>query len=221
MGFEIGYLLVYDAVTKKPYAQAWIKQYTKILSIVHISALRRVYVSLSNGSILAFDDDIGPLVTTPAPARIKMNTVREYHDSSQTSACLLVIPKVAQSQTSFELWVGQTAGLITVLDAETLNVIKFISNTLDLSRIPSYVAHLIYASLVCNVNTEQTSSSSQRGEVGGDFAGQKSCVCVYGALCHGQYVTGWNAESKTAVESFNCERLLDSKERTLCVPVCV
>ena len=225
MGFEIGYLLVVDAATKRPCAQAWLQQYTAILSILHIAALQRVYIGFENGSVLAFDDDLASAITTVTPARIKLLPICEYHDATQTSACLLAVPKVSScsipsqhqstSATSFEIWVGQKAGLITILDAEKLSVLKFLQNTVDLSRTPSYVAYLTYANLVCSVSPEPAASNSGSEKTsGGVSAGNMvaECVSVYGALYHGQYVTRWSAESKAVVQSFNCEKHMERKE---------
>ena len=228
MGFEIGYLLVFDTATKRPCAQAWLQQYTAILSILHVAALQRVYIGFENGSVLAFDDDLASAITTITPARIKLLPICEYHNTTQTSACLLAVPQVnscsiPQSQhyrtsaTSFEIWVGQKAGLITILDAEKLTVLKFLQNTVDLSRTPSYVAYLTYANLVCSISTEPAASSSNgppEKTSGGVLAGNvvAECVSVYGALYHGQYITRWSAESKTVVQSFNCEKHMEGNE---------
>ena len=220
MGFEIGYLIIYEATTKRLCAQAWLRQYIPILSILHIASMKRVYVAMGNGSLLAFEDDISSVVTTSAPARVRLPQVSEYHDPSQSSTCLLLVPRAASqssaSSSSFELWVGQRNGLITVLDPTTLNVIKFIQNTLDQSNTPSYVAYLTYANLVCGINPEEICSVSsppaQGKESGSENERKKSSVCVYGALYHGQYVTRWDTETRTPVESFNCEKHLDSKE---------
>ncbi len=220
MGFEIGYLMIFDAPSKRPYAQAWIRQYLPILSIVHVAPLKRVFLALGNGSILAFDDDLSSLVTTPVPARIRLPEVSEYHDPSQSSTCLLVVPRSTsqpQSGGSFELWVGQKNGLITVLDAATLNVVKFIRNSLDLSKVPSYVTYLTYANLVCGVNPKQAYNSTAppplKMECGiEEGVGKSSPICVYGAFYHGQYVTRWDIDSQLPVESFNCEGHFDSTE---------
>lgn len=225
VGFEIGYLLVFDATTRRPCAQAWLKQYTPILSILHIAALHRVYIGFENGSVLAFDDDLASALTSTTPARIRLLPVCEYHDSAQTSACLLAVPKVcsydiswSQSLSGFEIWVGQKDGLISVLDAENLNVIKFFKNTADLSKTPSYVAYLTYANLVCSISQEQaTGNYSTAEKMNGNVSSRNAvaeCVNVYGALFHGQYVTRWNAESKEVVQSFNCEKQMDGKEGT-------
>ncbi len=222
MGFEIGYLMIFDALTKRPHSQAWIRQYVPILSIVHLAPLKRVFIALGNGSVLGFDDDIPNVVTMPAPVRIHLTEVSEYHDPSQSSTCLLVVPATSTQphSSSFELWVGQKNGLITVLDAATLNVIKFIRNTLDLSKVPSYMAYLTYANLVCGVNLKQMYSNASppvlrreyRSE-GGEAKG--SPTCVYGAMYHGQYVTRWDSDSKVPMESFDCESHMDDKEGEL------
>ena len=233
VGFEIGYLLVFDTATRRPCAQAWLQQYIPILSILHIAALHRVYIGLENGSVLAFDDDLASALTSITPARIKLLPIYEYHDSAQTSACLLAVPKVcsnnssrSQSQSnfsSFEIWVGQKDGLISVLDADNLKVVKFFKNTADLSKTPSYVAYLTYANLVCSISPEQvTGNYSAAEKTNGSESSRDAvaeCVNVYGALFHGQYVTRWNAESKEVVQSFNCEKHVEGKEGMYSVKV--
>ena len=103
-------------------------------------------------------------------------------------------------------------------------MLKFLQNTVDLSRTRSYVAYLTYANLVCSVSPEPAASSSNgppEKTSGGVLAGNyvAECVSVYGALYHGQYVTRWSAESKTVVQSFNCEKHMEGKEGTL-VSIC-
>ena len=222
------------------------KQYKKILNIVHIATIHKVYLGLDDGSVLMYDDELPPGLVTQVPACVKVDPLMEYLDSTQTSSCLLAIPRIEASVaetnppqsfsdkslnslelqppsfsdqptshqsggTTYELWVGQKNGLITILDAETLAVITFIHNPLDLSRLPSYVAYLSYAHLIYGVNSES---------VGGTGASVPDVMSVYGALYHGQYVTRWNTESRTAVESFNCEKHLEEGEGIsyMCIP---
>ena len=186
---------------------------------------------------------LGP--TTQFPACITLDPLMEYMDSTQTSSCLLAIPRLEagtvdtnppqsmsdkslnsldlqppsfteqsrgpqSSGPTYELWVGQKNGLITILNAETLQVIAFIQNPLDLSRVPSYVAYLSYAHLIYGVNSESVGGMGYPGSSG--TTALPDVVSVYGALYHGQYVTRWNTESKMAVESFNCEEHLEQGE---------
>ena len=219
------------------------KQYKKILSIVHIASLRKVYLGLDDGSVLMYDDEIPAGLVTHTPACIRLDPLVEYMDSTQTSSCLLAIPRIEASSTeanpppqsmssekslssfdlqppsfleslkvpqssgtTYELWIGQKEGLITVLDAETLEVITFIHNPLDHSRLPSYVAYLSYAHLIYGVNSESV------GVAGFSSNSMTGIVSVYGVLYHGQYVTRWNTETKTAEESFNCKKHLQEGE---------
>ena len=227
MGFEIGYLVIFDASTRRLCAQAWVDEHTSIRSVIHLAALRRVYVALGNGSVLAYEDDISCVMTSVAPARVKLLPTREYHHPNQSSNCLLAVPKSTvdlQAGIGFEIWVGQKEGMITVLDAENLEVVKFIRNDLDQSRTPSYVAYLTVAHLVCSVSPELAANgvaNQPQGEVpvisypSSDSHIPRACVSVYGAVYHGQYVTRWNAEDKTAVENFNCKHHLDNQKGTM------
>ena len=228
------------------------KQYKKILSIVHIASLRKVYLGLDDGSVLMYKDELPPDLASQFPACITLDPLVEYMDSTQTSSCLLAIPRlesggtVAETTTNpplqsmssdksltsldlqpsssiehsrctqytgttYELWVGQKNGLITILNAETLDVVTFIQNPLDLSRLPSYVAYLSYAHLIYGVNSESVGGAGYPSN-GGSATSPPDVVSVYGALYHGQYVTRWNTETKTAVESFNCEKHLEPGE---------
>ena len=221
------------------------KQYKKILSIVHIAVLRKVYLGLDDGSVLMYDEDLPPGKVIQTPACIQVDPIMEYMDSTQTSSCLLAIPRIDTSATSegnaplqsmtdksltsfdsqplsfpeqncrpprssgtpYELWIGQKNGLITILDAETLEVITFIQNPLDHSRVPSYVAYLSYAHLIYGVNSESVGPNLTTS--------LPDVVSVYGALYHGQYVTRWNIDTRTAEEGFNCEKHLEKGEGTV------
>ena len=213
---------------------------------MHIASLHKVYLGLDDGSVLMYDDELPSGLVSQTPACIKYDPVLDYMDSTQTSSCLLAIPRIESSTSdsnppapsapqsfsekppssfelqppsipehlkapqssgpAYELWVGQKGGLITILDAETLDVITFIHNPLDLSRLPSYVAYLSYAHLIYGVNSESVGTA---GMVTGSMP---DVVSVYGALYHGQYVTKWNTTSKKAEESFNCEKHLEKGE---------
>ena len=204
----------------------WVRQHKKILSIVHVPSLKRVYVGLSNGSVFMYYDELPQGTTTGPLSCLSLEPLAEHSHPTQTSACLLVVPARnsldggASNSTdrsdkptggSYEIWVGQKGSMITILDAETLQVVQFIQNELDLSTRPSYVAYLSYAHLVCGVNTEQLTTSKLGGETR-LTASSNTCVSVYGALYHGQYVTRWNAETKQAIESFNCREHLGLRE---------
>lgn len=235
------------------------KQYKKILSIVHIASLRKVYLGLDDGSVLMYNDELPSGLTTQFPACITLDPLMAYMDSTQTSSCLLAIPRIdpasgagagseanppPQSMSDrslnsldlqppsfnteqprgpqssgpiYELWVGQKNGLITILNAETLEVITFIQNPLDHSRVPSYVAYLSYAHLIYGVNSESVGGGVAGGypDGSGGATALPDVVSVYGALYHGQYVTRWNTEDKTARDSFNCEEHLERGEGTI------
>ena len=228
------------------------KQYKKILSIVHIAALHKVYLGLDDGSVLMYDEELPPGLVIQTPACIQFDPLMEYMDSTQTSSCLLAIPRLdtsaasesnvppqsmsdkslnsldaqplsfseqhhrapRSSTTPYELWIGQKSGLITILDAETFEVITFIQNPLDHSRVPSYVAYLSYAHLIYGVNSESVGPNPTNP--------LPDVVSVYGALYHGQYVTRWNIDTRKAEEGFNCEIHLEKGEGMLaCLWACI
>ena len=169
--------------------------------------------------------------TLTNPPLISLQPVCQYRDSTQTSSCLLAIPCSSENQSnqsnqsggqdqegpslssssssslsspcSYELWVGQKGNRITVLDAATLKVIKFLHNELDQSFMPSYVAYLSCSHLVYGC------SSARGGGVAGvkgEGAGGVVCdhMSVYSALYHGKFVTRWSASRRKPVNSFDC-----------------
>ena len=202
MAFEIGCLVVYDAATHEPLVQAWVRQHTRLLCMTHLSALSRVYMGLEDGSVLGFPDDLSHLAHSSS--RVTLEPVVAYQDVTQTAASLLVVPS-PRGDGAHEIWVGQKSAMITVLEAETLWVVKFIQNKLDLSKVPSYVAYLSYAHLVLGAMSPDSHVMPSRPA---QLSSGASAVSVYGAMYHGQYVTRWNADSKIAVESFNCQTFL-------------
>lgn len=159
---------------------------------------------------------LDPSLTTPP--LVSLSPVAQYRESSQSSSCIVALP-IHDTNTSnqshsyerekssdspgkglYELWVGQKENKITVLDAASLEVVKFLYNSLDKSVMPSFVAYLSCNHLVYG-------SSTVKGAVSGKGEGQGACqhLNVYSALYHGQYVTRWDARKKQPVESFDCQ----------------
>ena len=179
VGFEIGYILIFSSSTHHLFAQAWLKQYTPIVSIVHIPDLKRVYVTLGNGSVLAYHDEVTLLPGNDC-CKVTLQSVCEYHDRSQSATCVLTVPVLNQSGNviSHELWVGQSNGMITVLNPNDLSTVKFIQNTSDTSEMPSYMAHLTYANLVCSVSSSGMGGGQAGGESQVREGGRGSALCV-------------------------------------------
>ena len=194
--------------------QTWIKHYKQIRSLVHLPSLHSVYMGLNDGSVLAYHDELPsqPLVsldsTLKSPPLVALNPVAQYKDSSQITSCILAIPQSNQSNQSgsndpvketYELWVGQRDNKITVLDAATLKVVKFLQNSLDQSIMPSFVAYLSCTHLVYGCTARKGVASSK-----GEGLGSCDHMSVYSALRHGQYVTRWNSQLKKPMDSFDC-----------------
>lgn len=134
------------------------------------------------------------------------DTFGKGSSNNDTSAKEMSVNGHSSGKGSYELWVGQKENRITVLDASSLKVLKFLHNPLDQSTVPSYVTHLSCNHLVCSV------WDSEKGMVG--ETGGCGFVSVYSALYHGQYVTRWNSRSKEAVDSFNCQPHSENKGET-------
>lgn len=177
--------------------------------MTHLPPLHLVYIGLEDGTILAFSEDLPspPLVSLDPsltnPPLVSLTPVSLYRDSTQSSSCILAVPHTNQSNgvsaggDSYELWVGQRGNRVTVLDAASLKVIKFLYNLLDRSVLPSFVAYLSCSHMVYGC-------SSARGVAKAEGVGSCDHMSVYSALYHGQYVTRWNAVGKKAVDCFDC-----------------
>ena len=170
VGFEIGYILIFDSVSHRLFAQAWIKQYSPVVSIFHIPHLKRVCVVLATGSVISFQDEV-TLLPGNNPAKAVLHLVAEYQDSNQNLVCGLAVPIMTLSsiETSHELWISHSNAAITVLDPDDLSIVKVVQNTDDLSPTPSYVAYSVFAHLVCGISdthAERESSEEQVCRVG-------------------------------------------------------
>ena len=152
VGFQIGHLLVFNSSSHHLLGQAWVQQYTAIVSITHLPELGRVFVTLSSGSVLGYEDEV-----EGDGKKLNLALVCEYHDLGQPTSCVVTVPCPQGGGASHELWVGQSEAMITVLDPRDLSVVKFIRNTSDLSPTPSYMAYLTYTSLVYSSTPTQVS----------------------------------------------------------------
>ena len=168
--------------------------------MAYIPALRRVYIGLSDGTIYTYSDEVTGGSAGQGHAKIKLSPLAEYSDTTQTSSCLLVVPQGKRNEVgvTYELWVGQKRGIITILDTETLEVIKFVRTILDLSKAPSYTAYQSYAHLVCGMSPDYCGECTLRG-----------CVTVYGALYHGQFVSMWDTATKKELDCVNCQPFME------------
>ncbi len=226
------YILVYSC--KLCVLQTWIKHYKKIQAITHLPALRSVYLGLDDGSVLAYSDDLPslPLVsvdpTLTSPPLVPLVPTATYRDSTQSSSCILALPRhtgvsegesppsggdasSAKKEFSYELWVGQKGNCITVLDAASLEVVKFLKNPFDKSEMPSFVAYMSCSHLVYGCYSAARRSGGGAGKGEGKGEGSEVIASVYSALYHGQYMTRWNAETKKPVGSLDCRTHSEDK----------
>ena len=165
VGFQIGHLLVFDSTSHHLLSQTWLKQYTPIVSIVHVPQVRRVFVTLATGSLFAFDDEVEGDGDTGAGGgrKTQLQPMYEYHDLGQPASCVTAVPHPPDEVggASHELWVGQSEAMITILDPRDLSVIKFLRNTSDKSPTPSYMAYLTYTNLVFSSHHSSTATQTQ------------------------------------------------------------
>ena len=190
--------------------------------MVHIASLCKVYLGLDDGSVLMYDDKLPSGLGTETPTSVRFDPLMEYVDAKQVSSSLLAIERIERAKTdcsaiqrpmktTHELWVGQTSGLVTVLNAETLAVITYIYNPFDTSRLPSQVAFLVTNHLH-NIYCDDSESCENSDTV---CVSQKDVLTVYGAVYEGQFVTRWDVKKRRAEESYNCEKHLGGGEGTL------
>ena len=210
VGFQIGYLCVYDANSHQPLVQTWIRQGVPVLSLTSLPALGRMFVGMGNGSVLAFNNDIEPLLRTGGD-RVShdLKPVATYHEHGQVAATLLVIPRGSEEEITYELWVGQTNKSIAVLDAENLEPLAYLDNPEDHTPCPGYLIQLTYAHLTSNIPPE----AFKKEVVGGKTllvppAWHEGTVIVYAALQHGRCITRWNGKKREIHECMDCRELL-------------
>ena len=223
-----------------------VKQDKKILSIVHVASIRKVYLGLDDGSVLMYDDELPPGLVTQVPACVKVDPLMEYLDSKQTSSCLLAIPRnetlsaktnnpqqglpensqIQAPLLSSQPTTQQSSTTVYELWVGQKNGFVTVLNAETLAVIAyiynpfdlSRVASYI-SFLVCNQSYIYQANSEPTGTAGCiDLMGASALdtVSVYGVVYHGQYVTRWNTETRAAVESFNCEKHLEEGEGMLC-----
>ena len=187
--------------------------------MVHIASLCKVYLGLDDGSVLMYDDELPSGLSTETPTSVRFVPLMEYVDIKQISSSLLAIERIEAvetdqatiqqpTKTTHELWVGQTSGFVTVLNAETLTVITYIYNPFDLSRLPSQVAFLVTNHLH-NIYYDDSESCENSDMV---CVPQNGILTVYGAVYEGQFVTRWNVKKRRAAESYNYEKHLEGGE---------
>ena len=185
--------------------------------MVHIASLCKVYLGLDDGSVLMYDEKLPSGLSTEIPTSVRFVPLVEYVDAKQISSSLLAIERIEMAETdqatvtiqqptktTHELWVGQTSGFVTVLNAETLTVITYIYNPFDISRLPNQVAFLVTNHLH-NIYYDDSESCENSDTV---CIPQNGILTVYGAVYEGQFVTRWNVKKRRAAESCNCEKHL-------------
>ncbi|XP_019849257.1 PREDICTED: leucine-rich repeat serine/threonine-protein kinase 1-like [Amphimedon queenslandica] len=215
IGFEIGYLCIYDADTHNTLAQVWIRRGIAVQSIAHIPQLSQVYVGLANGTILSYsdiitpisnDDDSVPLIATHLTP---LSTYKEPNEICPVILPIMVKPwneeeGREEEGIAFHLWVGQKNKSITVLNAEDLSIVDFLDTPDDTTPCPSYLDQVPFYYLTSSVSPKDSEDSESillREDA-------LEPVWVYGALRHGQFVTVWDGASRKIKTCFNVLDLL-------------
>ena len=208
IGFGIGCMLIYGAVSRRISAQVWIKHLTAINHIVHIPSLKRVFVALDNGSVLSYSDNPTQLMAKSPLINLTLTPEAHYHDNTQVAAALLAVPVLTSSVVTHELWVGQRS-MITILNPSDLSVVQFITTAIDPSQPPSYMSYLVYAHLVCSMTFEQATSTLAAYTTDPEL--KRACVNVYGSSYHGHHVMRWNCYNRALVQSLDCRQHVEDK----------
>lgn len=215
LGTESGTLHVYCGITYRELCKGVIKRAKYILSMAHIPRCNWVLVSLADGSVLAYDDNIcnhyyfgdSP---THSPKQ-ELLPSRGYPGNGNPIHCIASVPvmypritdpsssedttRVSPEPTEdyiCEVWCGQERGEITVLDGEELQKIT----TMPAEDSDSEVTILKEQS-VSHLVTCRTFKSTINSE-------DPLAKSVWVALYPGTRVFRWDAQEKSTVKSVDC-----------------
>lgn len=215
VGFQIGYLCVYDANTHQPLLQTWVQQGVPILSLASLPTLGRMFVGLEDGSVISFSDDVGSLLGMDGEPLVQnLKPVAAYHEHGQTASTLLIIPRRAglEDLVCYDLWVGQRNKSIAVLDAETLEPLMYLDNPLDHTPCPNYLTQLTYSHLTSNIPPEAFKKEGVGSKTRLSSVWYDTTVVVYGSLQHGRCITCWNGRRREIHECMDCRDLIAEGE---------
>ena len=212
VGFQIGYLCVYDANTRHPLLQFWVRQGIPILSLAFLPNMSRMYVGLEDGSVFMYSNNITPFMSWVTDIQSIMKPLAVFEEHGQTAATLLVIPRQCVGEDEsvhYDLWVGQSDKSIAVLDGDTLEPIMYLSNPLDHTPCPHYLSQLTYTHLTSSVPPNAFKREGLPNKPAVATPWHRMSVDVYAALQHGRCITRWNARRREIDECMDCRELLD------------
>ena len=208
VGFEHGYLMVYDAATKCPSAQLWPKGRALVVqAIAHVPAFNSVYLGFGNGFVWSVPDVIAE--DTVGMVTCALTPEKEFEDLTKTASTLLPVPVGGAKQ--YELWVGQNDRTIAILELPSLEVKDYltISESQDSSTLPCYLSDVFVGHLVL----EELSLQGQQEAL------ESQNSFVYSSLFLGQVVIRWSANGRKDLASYN---ITSCKSRhLLCQHVCL
>jgi serine/threonine protein kinase len=192
VGFEHGYLMVYDAATKCPSAQLWPKGRALVVqAIAHVPAFNSVYLGFGNGFVWSVPDVIAE--DTVGMVTCALTPEKEFEDLTKTASTLLPVPVGGAKQ--YELWVGQNDRTIAILELPSLEVKDYltISESQDSSTLPCYLSDVFVGHLVL----EELSLQGQQEAL------ESQNSFVYSSLFLGQVVIRWSANGRKDLASYN------------------
>lgn len=235
IGFEIGYLCIYDADTHNTlaqvlhihkyssysyhhyaYIQVWIRRGVAVQSIAHIPQLSQVYVGLANGTIISYsdiitpisnDDDSVPLIAT------HLTPLSTYKEPNEI--CPVILPIMVRPWNEEE-GREEDEGIAFHLWVGQKNRSITVLNAKDLSIVD--FLDTPDDTTPCPSYLDQvpfyylTSSTSPKDSEDSESIPLREDplepVWVYGALRHGQFVTVWDGASRKIKTCFNVLDLL-------------
>lgn len=116
-------------------------------------------------------------------------------DYNKTIAAILPVASKSSSM-GYELWVGQSQNTIAIIDASTLQPIKYLSNDHDNSLLPQYLSD----SYISHFAIDQQSPLQVPNEESSSF--------LYSALFSGQVVTRWCPVAKIHKAAYNVSKCM-------------
>ena len=207
VGFQIGYLCVYDANSHQSLVQSWVRQGVPILSLASLPCMGKMFAGLEDGSVFSFSDSISPFISFEGERSLKPLAVFEEH--GQMAATLLVIPRQGEDdKVCYDLWVGQTNMSVVILNSDTLEPLMYLDNPLDHTSCPTYLTQLTYSHLTSNIPSDAFKREGLANKPVLSPAWHRTKVDVYAALQHGRCITRWNANRREIVECMDCRQLL-------------
>ena len=125
-------------------------------------------------------------------------------DYNKTIAAILPVPCAVSN--GYELWVGQNRRTIAIIDATTLEPIKYLSCSHDNSSLPQYLSDSYVNHFALDVQTQP-------------LPGQERGHSLYSALFSGQVVTRWCTVARQHKATYNVTKCMGEYTNCRVIPL--